>query len=101
MAAYFSATNIGNYRLERRYAIIISEEARPGLWVDGVDRCRVIELDACAAHADRELANASGGLRTGGGGGGGGGHHDDFHLGNTGPSPRLWNQPLFSFKIQN
>lgn len=41
----------GNYRLEDVFYIIISKEARPGLWVDGVDRCRVIELDACTAHA--------------------------------------------------
>lgn len=43
--------NGGNYRLEKVFYIIISKEARPGLWVDGVDRCRVIELDACTAHA--------------------------------------------------
>lgn len=36
---------------------IYYKKARPGLWVDGVDRCRVIELDACTAHAQFQFAN--------------------------------------------
>lgn len=59
VAAYFclflASVTIG----WRRHAIIISMEARPGLWVDGVDRCRVIELDACAAHAASPTVTAA------------------------------------------